>query len=77
MSLIYSLQGEQDKALMWLQKAESFGFNSDDWLKVNPLYEPLNSSGRLQAIYEAINKKISQERTQIKQLGLLKDDFKF
>jgi tetratricopeptide (TPR) repeat protein len=76
-SLLYALQGDQDQALMWLQKAENFGFNSDDWLKVNPLYEPLNSSGRLQPIYEAINKKISQERAQIKQLGLLKDDITF
>lgn len=76
-SLIFALQEDQDKAFKWLQKAETFGFNSDDWLKVNPLYESLNSSGRLQPIYDSISKKISQERAQVKQLGLLKDDITF
>jgi len=54
-ALVYLGLGENSKALDWLEKAyegRSFWLG---WLKIEPIYDPLRSDPRFQALYKKMN----------------------
>jgi tetratricopeptide (TPR) repeat protein len=54
-ALVYLGLREDDKALDWLEKAYEEGSIWLDWLKVDPLYDPLRSTPRFQVLYKKMN----------------------
>jgi len=54
-ALVYLGLREDDKALDWLEKAYDERSVWLGWLKVDPLYDPLRSNPRFQALYQKMN----------------------
>ena len=54
-ALVYLGLREDDKAIDWLEKAYEEGSIWMDWLKVEPIYDPIRSNPRFQALYRKMN----------------------
>jgi tetratricopeptide (TPR) repeat protein len=54
-ALIYLGPGENSQAIDWLEKAYEERSPWLDWLKVEPLFDPLRSGPRFQALYKKMN----------------------
>jgi len=54
-ALVYLGLRDDDKAIDWLEKAYNEGSIWLCWLKVDPVYDPLRSNPRFQALYKKMN----------------------
>ena len=54
-ALIYLGLGENSQAIDWLEKAYEERSPWLDWLKVEPIFDPLRSDPRFQALYQKMN----------------------
>ncbi len=54
-ALVYLGLGENNKAIDWLEKAYEERSVWMGWLKVEPMYDPLRSDPRFQALYKKMN----------------------
>jgi Adenylate and Guanylate cyclase catalytic domain len=54
-ALVYLGLREDDKTLDWLEKAYNEGSIWLGWLKMDPMFDPLRSNPRFQALYKKMN----------------------
>jgi tetratricopeptide (TPR) repeat protein len=54
-ALVYLGLGENSQAIDWLEKAYEERSTWMGWLKVEPIYDPIRSDPRFQALYQKMN----------------------
>lgn len=63
---IHAARGETERALAWLERSCEAGWLQYELLRLDPLFDPLRGDERFEAVGEAMEREVREQRMRIR-----------